>query len=139
MRRLIAIAATAAAAWGLAVIPADSRPSAVARRSVVIGHSVDGRRLIARVIGSDSAPRKVLLVGCIHGDECAGQLRRDGIAGGVNGQRRDRADFGDAHDVGNLDGDAERDEQQWHRDRTTDVNDQWRHRVPSFSHHSDFH
>ena len=72
MRRLIALAATAAAAWGLAVIPADSRPSAVARRSVVIGHSVDGRRLIARVIGSDSAPRKVLLVGCIHGDECAG-------------------------------------------------------------------
>lgn len=72
MRRLIAVVATAAAAWGLAVIPAASRPSAVARRSVVIGHSVDGRRLVARVIGPDSAPRKVLLVGCIHGDECAG-------------------------------------------------------------------
>jgi protein MpaA len=44
----------------------------VARRSVVIGRSVDGRRLVARVIGPDSAPRKVLLVGCIHGNECAG-------------------------------------------------------------------
>jgi murein peptide amidase A len=39
---------------------------------VVIGRSVDGRRLIARVIGPDSASRKLLLVGCIHGDECAG-------------------------------------------------------------------
>jgi protein MpaA len=64
--------ATVAAVWGLAVIPAASRPSAVARRSVVLGRSVDGRRLVARVIGADSAPRKVLLVGCIHGDECAG-------------------------------------------------------------------
>ncbi len=39
---------------------------------MVIGRSVDGRRLIARVIGPDSAPRRLLLVGCIHGDECAG-------------------------------------------------------------------
>jgi protein MpaA len=71
--RLIALAATATAAWGLTVMPAASRTSAVARRSVVIGHSVDGRRLVARVVGPDSAPRKVLLVGCIHGDECAGR------------------------------------------------------------------
>jgi protein MpaA len=72
MRRLVALAATAAAAWGLAVMPAASRPAGVARRTVVIGHSVDGRRLLASVIGPDSAPRKVLLVGCIHGNECAG-------------------------------------------------------------------
>ncbi len=72
MRRLIALAATATAASGLAVMPAASRPSAVPGRSVVIGRSVEGRRLIARVIGPDSAPRKLLLVGCIHGDECAG-------------------------------------------------------------------
>jgi murein peptide amidase A len=45
----------------------------MARRTVVIGRSVDGRRLLARVIGPDRAPRKLLLVGCIHGDECAGR------------------------------------------------------------------
>jgi protein MpaA len=39
----------------------------------VFGRSVQGRALVARVLGADSAPRKVLLVGCIHGDECAGR------------------------------------------------------------------
>jgi protein MpaA len=72
VRRLIAVVATAAGVWGLAVTPAASRPSAAARRTVVIGRSVDGRRLVAHVIGPDSAPRKLLLVGCINGDECAG-------------------------------------------------------------------
>jgi murein peptide amidase A len=72
VRRLIAVVATAAAVWGEAATPVASSAPAVARRSVVIGRSVDGRRLVARVIGPDSAPRKVLLVGCIHGDECAG-------------------------------------------------------------------
>jgi protein MpaA len=33
---------------------------------------VRGRPIAARVLGPDSAPRKVLLVGCIHGNECAG-------------------------------------------------------------------
>ena len=46
-----------------------------------------------------------------HGDEYADQLRRHGIAGGVNGQQRDRTDFRDAHGGGNLHGDAERHEQ----------------------------
>ena len=31
-----------------------------------------GRPIIARVLGPDTAPRKLLLVGCIHGNECAG-------------------------------------------------------------------
>ena len=44
----------------------------VPRHTVAIGRSVDGRQLIADVIGADSAPRKLLLVGCIHGNECAG-------------------------------------------------------------------
>jgi murein peptide amidase A len=44
----------------------------VPRHTVAIGRSVDGRRLIADVIGPESAPRKLLLVGCIHGNECAG-------------------------------------------------------------------
>jgi protein MpaA len=39
---------------------------------VVIGRSVRGRPIVARVLGPDSAPRKLLIVGCIHGNECAG-------------------------------------------------------------------
>src|SRR5262249_35463883 len=31
-----------------------------------------GRTIAARVLGPDGAPRKILLVGCIHGNECAG-------------------------------------------------------------------
>jgi murein peptide amidase A len=42
-------------------------------RTVVIGRSVRGRPIVARTLGSASAPRKILLVGCIHGDECAGR------------------------------------------------------------------
>ena len=47
----------------------------LASRRVVIGRSVRGRPIVARVIGPhppDAAPRKLLLVGCIHGNECAG-------------------------------------------------------------------
>ena len=43
-----------------------------AARRVMFGHSVDGRPLMAWTYGSDHARRKVLVVGCIHGDECAG-------------------------------------------------------------------
>jgi protein MpaA len=67
-----AAAAVSVAGLAYAAAPAGSRPTPVIRRSVVIGRSVDGRRLVARVIGADSAPRRLLLVGCIHGDECAG-------------------------------------------------------------------
>jgi protein MpaA len=38
----------------------------------VIGSSVDGRPLAAIAIGPASAARSVLVVGCIHGNECAG-------------------------------------------------------------------
>ncbi len=44
-----------------------------AARTVVIGHSVRGRPIVASVLGADSASRKILLVGCIHGNECAGR------------------------------------------------------------------
>lgn len=47
-------------------------PMAAARK-VLLGHSVQGRPIVARVLGANSAPRKILLVGCIHGDECAGR------------------------------------------------------------------
>ncbi|HLJ04391.1 MAG TPA: DUF2817 domain-containing protein [Solirubrobacteraceae bacterium] len=46
-------------------------PSALAKR-VVIGHSVLGRPIVAWSYGPDNAPRKVLIVGVIHGNEQAG-------------------------------------------------------------------
>jgi murein peptide amidase A len=56
--------------------------------TVVVGHSLRGRAIVARVIGAATAPRKILLVGCIHGDECAGRailtaLARWPVAAGV--------------------------------------------------------
>ena len=53
-------------------------------RRLVIGHSVRGRAIRALVLGPDSARRKILLVGCIHGDECAGlAIVRAALAAGV--------------------------------------------------------
>jgi protein MpaA len=52
--------------------PAARAAAAVSSRRVVIGHSVRGRPIAARVLGPDAAPRRLLLVGCIHGNECAG-------------------------------------------------------------------
>jgi protein MpaA len=54
--------------------------AAAGARTVTIGHSVRGRPITAQVLGADSAPRKVLLVGCIHGNECAGVRILDAIS-----------------------------------------------------------
>jgi protein MpaA len=65
----------AVGAWllALALVPAGAGAAPrVGVRTVVIGRSVDGRAITARVVGPDSARRRVLLVGCIHGNECAG-------------------------------------------------------------------
>jgi protein MpaA len=58
------------AANGLApgASPADSTGS----RSIVLGRSVDGRPITAVETGDSDAPRKALVVGCIHGNETAG-------------------------------------------------------------------
>jgi protein MpaA len=53
------------------VAPVASVASVALSRRVVIGRSVRGRPIVAHVLGPDSAPRKLLLVGCIHGNECA--------------------------------------------------------------------
>ncbi|HTP21512.1 MAG TPA: DUF2817 domain-containing protein [Solirubrobacteraceae bacterium] len=58
-------------AIAVALAAAVCTGSAVAR-TVVIGHSVRGRRIVAIVRGPDDARRKILVVGCIHGNECAG-------------------------------------------------------------------
>src|SRR4029453_11598058 len=55
----------------------------------LVGHSVQGRRIIAYELGDPTAARSVLVVGCIHGNECAGiavvdRLRRLGPLEGVD-------------------------------------------------------
>ena len=62
------LAALAAALWALAsagVAPADQR--------ALVGHSVKGRPIVAISSGNTQEARlRVLVVGCIHGDETAG-------------------------------------------------------------------
>ncbi|HTA06016.1 MAG TPA: M14 family zinc carboxypeptidase [Solirubrobacteraceae bacterium] len=50
------------------------------QRTIVFGHSVRGRPLVAHVLGADAAPRKIMLVGCIHGNECAGRAILSALA-----------------------------------------------------------
>lgn len=45
--------------------------SAAASPARVIGRSVQGRPILAYRVGDPAAPVRVLVVGCIHGDECA--------------------------------------------------------------------
>ena len=72
--RAIAAAALAAltAGCGPAAGPQDAaapRPTRVVER---IGHSAHGRPLRVTVAGVPTARRRLLVVGCIHGTECAG-------------------------------------------------------------------
>lgn len=55
-------------------------PAAAAVRTVAIGRSIRRRPILARVIGPDSAARKILIVGCIHGNECAGDAILSALA-----------------------------------------------------------
>ena len=63
--------------------------AAVAAAAHLVGHSVQGRRIVAYEVGDPAAARKVLVVGCLHGNECAGiavvnRLRRLGPLEGVD-------------------------------------------------------
>jgi protein MpaA len=51
----------------------DSMLASAARKRVVIGHSRKDRRLRAVRLGNGSAAHTLLVVGCIHGNECAGK------------------------------------------------------------------
>ena len=63
--------------------------AAVAAAAHLVGHSVQGRPIVAHELGDPAAARKVLVVGCLHGNECAGiavvnRLRRLGPLEGVD-------------------------------------------------------
>jgi protein MpaA len=84
IRGLCAVAVTTLAVAALAGVPCAERtrpqqdsaviraPTARPPRVVVIGRSIKGRAIIARVVGVAHAKRRVLVVGCVHGDEPAG-------------------------------------------------------------------
>jgi protein MpaA len=82
-RKWLASAATPVVLCWLA---AAAAPAAAKR--MVIGTSVQGRPIVAWTFGRDAARRKILIVGCIHGNECAGlaitsMLRRAPVPRGV--------------------------------------------------------
>jgi protein MpaA len=55
-------------------------PLVASGRHVTIGRSVQHRSIGAEVVGPDSASRKILVVGCIHGNECAGDVILSALA-----------------------------------------------------------
>jgi N-acetylmuramoyl-L-alanine amidase/Zinc carboxypeptidase len=77
--RVVIVALALAGAGGgvaaIAALPSDGpgRRSMGVARTMVFGHSVQGRALVVRQRGNSAATRRVLVVGCVHGDECAGR------------------------------------------------------------------
>lgn len=50
-----------------------ARAAAHVSRIVTLGRSVEGRPITGIEIGDRASQRKVLVVGCVHGNECAGE------------------------------------------------------------------
>jgi protein MpaA len=76
--RVLALPAAAAALGLVALAPlaharSPVRAPHVPIRIVVVGYSVDRRPIRAFVVGNPAAPRHILVVGCIHGTEPAGE------------------------------------------------------------------
>jgi protein MpaA len=44
----------------------------IVKRTILLGRSVDGRPIVAVETGDPDNPARTLVVGCIHGNECAG-------------------------------------------------------------------
>ncbi|HEX3268693.1 MAG TPA: M14 family zinc carboxypeptidase [Gaiellaceae bacterium] len=73
----------------LSLLLAGAAASSAGVRRVVLGRSLQGRPIVAYELGDPSSARKVLVVGCIHGNECAGiaildRLRRLGPLAGID-------------------------------------------------------
>jgi murein peptide amidase A len=56
----------------LALLCCLAGPPRSAAERLVIGSSVRGRPIVAWSFGPDRARRRILVVGCVHGNECAG-------------------------------------------------------------------
>ncbi len=105
----VPIAGLAACACVIAAFGALAELASAGERTV-IGHSVRGRPITATLRGDATAPERVLVVGCVHGDEAAGvrvarrliaagptrnaaiwvvpSLNPDGLAAGMRGNAR---------------------------------------------------
>jgi protein MpaA len=73
----------------LSLLLAGSAASGTGAHRIVLGRSLEGRPVVAYELGDPASPRKVLVVGCIHGDECAGiaildRLRKLGAVAGAD-------------------------------------------------------
>jgi murein peptide amidase A len=73
----------------VSLLLAGSAASLGGPRRVVLGRSFEGRPIVAYELGDPTSSRKVLVVGCLHGNECAGtaildRLRRLGPLGGTD-------------------------------------------------------
>jgi protein MpaA len=69
-------AAAAALALAATLPPVAGTPPAGTQRAgemQVVGRSVLGRPIAVQAIGDPAATRSVLVVGCVHGDECGGR------------------------------------------------------------------
>ncbi len=62
------------------MLATPSTPVLQVHRAVVLGHSVQGRPIRAFEVGDPTSPRRILVVGCIHGDEPAGITIADALA-----------------------------------------------------------
>jgi murein peptide amidase A len=73
---LILVAGSRSALAGVAPERSLRRSHAGPRivRRMVLGHSTQGRPIIAFRLGAPTSETKILVVGCIHGNECAGTV-----------------------------------------------------------------
>jgi murein peptide amidase A len=83
MRRLPAPVAAALLVALAAPAPAALEQAVPAPRIERLGRSVQGRPINVVRVGDPAAPRKVLVVGCIHGDEPAGRAIVDLLRAGA--------------------------------------------------------
>jgi murein peptide amidase A len=107
---LVALIALTVCACIASVVLAAHAELASAGERTVIGHSVRGRPITATLKGDPTAPERVLVIGCVHGNEAAGMrvtrrliagaparnaaiwvvpsLNPDGVAAGTRGNAR---------------------------------------------------
>jgi protein MpaA len=64
------------------MLAAQASPVIQVRRAIVLGHSVQGRPIRAFEVGDPASRRRILIVGCIHGNEPAGIAIADALAHG---------------------------------------------------------
>lgn len=70
---LVATLAAALLGAGALALAQDAPPARIPLAAERLGSSVEGRAISMVRVGDPAAPRRVLVVGCLHGDECAGR------------------------------------------------------------------